>query len=219
LEKSPKNAEIIRPILRGRDIKRYGYQFAELYLITTFPSLKIDIEDYPDVKEHLLSFGMERLEQTGKTHQINGKTIKSRKRTNNKWFETSDSIAYHKEFEREKVVWASVVSLHQNGILDFPKFSYVPDMLLLDTTYFMVGEDIDYLIHVLNSKLSAYYLINNMNTLSESGLRVTKILIERFPIPPKPENIKIDEKNADKIVYQLYGFSEEEIFEIENSVT
>ncbi|PXV64045.1 type II restriction/modification system DNA methylase subunit YeeA, partial [Dysgonomonas alginatilytica] len=37
IEKSPKNAEIIRPILRGRDIKRYGYEFADLWLICTFP--------------------------------------------------------------------------------------------------------------------------------------------------------------------------------------
>ncbi|MDR0872011.1 MAG: hypothetical protein LBN27_00900 [Prevotellaceae bacterium] len=33
IKKSPKNAEIIRPILRGRDIKKYGYEFADLWLI------------------------------------------------------------------------------------------------------------------------------------------------------------------------------------------
>ncbi|MGQ2137637.1 hypothetical protein ACT4R9_11775, partial [Ornithobacterium rhinotracheale] len=93
-----KSAEIIRPLLRGRDIKRYSYEFADLYLICTFPSLKIDIEEYPAVKEHLLSFGKERLEQSGKTHEINGKRIKSRKKTNNKWFETQDSISYWEDF-------------------------------------------------------------------------------------------------------------------------
>jgi hypothetical protein len=51
--------------LRGRDIKRYEYEFADLYLITTFPSLKIDIEQYPAVKQHLLGFGYDRLKQTG----------------------------------------------------------------------------------------------------------------------------------------------------------
>ncbi|MFH1336957.1 MAG: Eco57I restriction-modification methylase domain-containing protein [Candidatus Zixiibacteriota bacterium] len=45
----PKSAEIIRPILRGRDIKRYSYEFADLWLIATFPSLKYDIEEYPAV--------------------------------------------------------------------------------------------------------------------------------------------------------------------------
>ena len=65
IAQDPKSAEIIRPILRGRDIKRYGYEFADLYIITTFPSLKIDIELYPAVKQHLLSFGYDRLKQTG----------------------------------------------------------------------------------------------------------------------------------------------------------
>jgi hypothetical protein len=50
IKEDAKSAEIIRPILRGRDIKRYGYEFADLYLIATFPSLKIDIEKYPAVK-------------------------------------------------------------------------------------------------------------------------------------------------------------------------
>jgi hypothetical protein len=56
IEQDPKSEEFIRPLLRGRDIKRYGYEFADLYLITTFPSLRIDIDMYPAVKQHLLSF-------------------------------------------------------------------------------------------------------------------------------------------------------------------
>ena len=66
----PKSAEIIRPILRGRDIKRYTYTFADLWLISTFPSRSYNIDDYPAVKEHLLSFGKERLEQTGRKHIV-----------------------------------------------------------------------------------------------------------------------------------------------------
>ena len=61
-----KTEELIRPILRGRDIKRYGYNWADLWLIATFPSRHYNIEEYPAVKKFLLSFGMERLEQTGK---------------------------------------------------------------------------------------------------------------------------------------------------------
>ena len=83
-----------RPILRGRDIKRYGYNWADLWLIATFPSRHYDIEAFPSVKKHLLSYGKERLEQTGKTYAVNGEKIKARKKTNNKWFETQDSISY-----------------------------------------------------------------------------------------------------------------------------
>ena len=58
-EERQKTAEIIRPILRGRDIKRYGYEFADLYLINTHNGVKekgikrINIEDYPAVKAYL----------------------------------------------------------------------------------------------------------------------------------------------------------------------
>ena len=93
-EERAKTAELIRPILRGRDIKRYGYNWADLWLIATFPSRHYDIEAFPSVKKHLLSYGKERLEQTGKTYAVNGEKIKARKKTNNKWFETQDSISY-----------------------------------------------------------------------------------------------------------------------------
>jgi len=97
IAQDPKSEEIIRPILRGRDIKRYGYEFADLYIITTFPSLKIDIESYPAVKQHLLSFGYDRLKQTGDKG--------ARKKTNNKWFETQDSISYWEDFSKQKIIW------------------------------------------------------------------------------------------------------------------
>ena len=103
-----RTAELIRPILRGRDIKRYGYDWAGLYLIATFPSRHYDIEMYPAVKKHLLSFGIERLEQTGKTHIVNGEKVKARKKTNNKWFETQDSISYWEDFNLPKIVWGEI---------------------------------------------------------------------------------------------------------------
>ncbi|MBD5209560.1 MAG: N-6 DNA methylase [Bacteroidales bacterium] len=97
-EERKRTEELIRPILRGRDIKRYGYDWAGLYLIATFPSRHYNIEEYPAVKEYLLSFGMERLEQTGKEYIIDGQKVKARKKTNNKWFETQDSISYWDNF-------------------------------------------------------------------------------------------------------------------------
>ena len=53
-----RTAELIRPILRGRDIKRYGYDWANLWLINTHNGIKgklerIHIEDYPAIKAHL----------------------------------------------------------------------------------------------------------------------------------------------------------------------
>ena len=93
----PKSAKIIRPILRGRDIQRYRFDFADQWIIATFPSLNYNIDDYPAIKQYLLSIGKERLEQTGKTYIINGEKVNARKKTNNKWFETQDSISYSVE--------------------------------------------------------------------------------------------------------------------------
>lgn len=107
-EERSKTAELIRPILRGRDIKRYGYDWAGLYLIATFPSRHYDIEMFPAVKRYLLSFGIERLEQTGKTHIVNGKNVKARKKTNNKWFETQDSISYWEDFNKPKIMYPNM---------------------------------------------------------------------------------------------------------------
>ena len=97
IAQDPKSAEIIRPILRGKDIKRYYYKFADQWVIATFPSRRYNIESYPAVKKHLLSFGRQRLEQTGREYEIDGIKVKARKKTNNKWFETQDSISYWDE--------------------------------------------------------------------------------------------------------------------------
>ena len=61
--------------------RRYEYEWADLWIIATFPSRHYDIESYPAVKNYLLSIGIERLEQTGETHIVNGKKIKARKKT------------------------------------------------------------------------------------------------------------------------------------------
>jgi len=66
IAEDPKSAEIIKPILRGRDIKRYKAEFADLWLIATFPSLNIDIDNYPAVKKHLEQF-LPKIRQTGET--------------------------------------------------------------------------------------------------------------------------------------------------------
>ena len=124
IAEDPKSVEIIRPILRGRDIKSYSHEFANLYISTTFPSLKIDIEEYLAIKQHLMSFGYDRLKQSG--------DVGSRKKTNNKWFETQDSINYWEDFYQPKIVWKRVGSILC--------FSYdTTDILALDSTCFATG--------------------------------------------------------------------------------
>lgn len=215
IEQDPKSAEIIRPILRGRDIKRYGYEFADLYLIATFPSLKIDIEKYPAIKKHLLSFGIERLEQTGKEHKINGKTIKARKKTTNKWFETQDSISYWDDFSKQKIIFSELTQ-GSCFILDD-----ICEMMILQTGYIIVGNHLKFLLALLNSKFIEWAFRKYFSVeLGGSGLRWLKQYVETLPIilPNKETEQKIENlletkqyQEIDKLVYELYELTNEEI--------
>lgn len=147
-----RTAELIRPILRGRDIKRYGYNWAGLYLIATFPSRHYDIEQYPAVKKYLLSFGIERLEQTDKVHNVNGEKIKARKKTNNKWFETQDSISYWEDFSKPKIIYPNMTK--------YMPFVYDEANFLTNQKCFIItGQNMAYLNAFLNSSQSFQIII------------------------------------------------------------
>ena len=208
-EERKKTDELIRPILRGRDIKRYGYEFADLYIITTFPSLKIDIELYPAVKQHLLSFGYDRLKQTGEKG--------ARKKTNNKWFETQDSIGYWEDFFKQKIAWASVGETY---------YSLIPEgTFLLDTNYFFSTED-SWFLGFLNSKLITYWINSEDTPIGNGGAyRHYKYNLEKLPIIEIDDLIKIsimelvkskEYNKIDQLLYKLYNLSEEEIIFIES---
>ncbi len=176
-EERKRTTELIRPILRGRDIKRYGYDWANLWLIATFPSRHYDIDKYPSIKQYLLSFGIERLEQTGKTHIVNGDKVKARKKTNNKWFETQDSISYWEDFNKPKIVWGE--------ISDRSKFAYehggkyIPEA----TTFLMVGNHLPYLFCVLNSPLSEWFFSKVGTTTGVGTVRWKKFTIQQLLLP------------------------------------
>ncbi|HEF1396471.1 TPA: Eco57I restriction-modification methylase domain-containing protein [Campylobacter jejuni] len=222
-----RTAKLIRKMLRGRDIKRYSYEWAGLWVIGTFPSLKIDIEQYPALKQYLSQF-LPRIEQSGEKG--------CRKKTSNKWFETQDNIAYYEEFEKEKIVW--------NRISSDLCFSYDNQKnFILDSMFsitFYSNINLKYLIANLNSSISKFWIKNNAATLGD-GIYGAKIYIEKLPIPKinsKNEKIadelinlvdeilkaKEQDKNANtqklenkinSLVYKLYNLTEEEIKIIE----
>ena len=110
IAEDPKSEELIKPLLRGRDINAWVTEKEDQYLIGTFPALNLDIDQYPAIKNHLLSFGIEKLEQTGAKHIVNGEEIKARKKTSNKWFETQDQIGYYKELTRPKIIFPNITT-------------------------------------------------------------------------------------------------------------
>ena len=200
IAQDPKSAEIIRPILRGRDIKRYGYEFADLYIITTFPSLKIDIESYPAVKQHFLSFGYDRLKQTGDKG--------ARKKTNNKWFETQDSISYWEDFSKQKIMYSEIVREPQFYLDNEGEF------LAEATTFIMTGNNLEYLYHLLHSKIITYFFKTFYagGGLGGDGYRYKKAFLERLPIPQIKNkiNFKTDEE-IEKYISLVYNLTEEEM--------
>ena len=229
----PRSVEIIKPLLRGRDIERYQPQWAGLYLINTFPALNLNIDDYPAVKNYLLEFGRDRLEQTGK---ILPNGTKSRKKTGNKWFELQDQIGYYPEFEKEKIVWKRIGSIL--------RFSYSQNpMLCLDSTCIATGEKVQFLAAVLNSRLAHYQLFGIAPKTGTGDLIVSVQALEPLRVPPITEanqhfvtqieacvdqildakrtdpdaDISELENTVDQLVYLLYDLTPEEIAIVEGA--
>jgi len=225
-----RTAELIRPILRGRDIKRYGYEWAELWLIATFPSRHYNIDEYPAIKQYLLSFGIERLEQTGKTHIVNGEKVKARKRTSNKWFETQDSISYWEDFSKPKVVYMEIQTDNPEEGYPFPCYSYDDNRcIVLNTAYIMSSETTDprYVLGILNSRLGKFLVKLYVIQLQERQFRMLSQYVMNFPIahPTKEQENEMihlvqdvlvhqslaSEKRIDNLAFQIYGLTEIEI--------
>ena len=183
-----RTAELIRPILRGRDIKRYGYEWAELWLIATFPSRHYNIEEYPAVKQYLLSFGIERLEQTGKTHIVNGVKVKSRKKTHNKWFETQDSISYWEDFFKPKIIYPNMTK--------YMPFTYDNQGYLTNQKCFiMTGVHLPYLTAFFNSNIFKICYRDCFPELQGGTRELSKIFFENIRIPQIDKLIEYDIEN------------------------
>ena len=197
--------ELIRPILRGRDIKRYGYEWADLWLINTHNGVKeriprIRIEDYPAVKAHLDQFWdkiKDRADQGDTPYNLR-------------------NCAYLEEFSKPKICWASVGQTSYSLI--------PPGYLLLDTNYFFAIDSPYYLLILLNSKLVTWW-INTEDTPIGSGgaFRHYKYNLQKLSLPKFiPElnnyNLKAIDKVSiyDNIINRYFRLTETEIQFIED---
>jgi len=171
ISKDIKSADIIKPLLRGRDIKRYSYEFADKWIIGTFPALHLDINKYPAIKEYLEIFG-KRIYQTGQKG--------SRKKTNNKWFETQDATAYYKEFENENITWQRVTKE--------PLFCMTKkDLNISDSMAFIVSDSNKYLMAILNSKTLFFYVDKISHQYGTTGYLLSNQYVNQLPIPQIPK--------------------------------
>jgi len=220
-----KNAEIIKPLLRGRDIQKYVADEIVCWVIGTFPSRKLAIEEYAGVKNYLLSFG-KRIQPTGEKG--------ARASNTHKWFETQGSTAFWKDFDKPKLVWKRIGSIL--------RFCYDESgAYCLDSTCIATGEKVKFLTAVLNSKLCNKELFRLSPKTGTGDLIISVQALNplKIPVPNKQqekevcalldkiiklkkETPKADttelENQIDQLVYELYDLTEEEIALVEGSV-
>jgi len=208
----PKNAEIIKPVLRDRDIKRYKAEFADLWLINTHNGYgtipPVNIDNYPTIRKHL-----DRYYNKLKKRQDKGVTPYNLR-----------NCAYLNEFGREKLIWLEMSPK--------PNFTYNENIIfVLNTAYVLCGKFLKYILAVLNSSIIEYHFSLIATDVRGKTMRFIKQYVEQLPIPQihyesqKPFEILVDcilftkehnmeseastlESVIDGMVYDLY-FEEE----------
>ena len=212
-----RTAELIRPILRGRDIKRYGYNWANLWLINTHNGIRgklerIHIEDYPAVKAHLDQYW----------DRISKRADKGDTPYNLR------NCAYLEDFNKPKIVWGEISDRSKFAFEAYG--SFIPEA----TTFLMVGSDLPYLLCVLNSPLSEWFFSKVGTTTGVGTVRWKKYTIQELLIPSV--NVKLRQlfqqivekyvignitseqlsKYSNKILYEVVELIDEEIEFVEN---
>ncbi|QTQ17331.1 class I SAM-dependent DNA methyltransferase [Treponema parvum] len=232
IRQSLNSVDIIRPILRGKDIKKYGYSFAELYLLFIpwhFPlhnnkdivgasqeAEKIFQQEYPAIYDHLLQY---------KTQLSNRNKAETGIRY--EWYALQRfGSNYMDDFNKQKVVWKRVGSILRFAFDD-------KKLAVLDSTCFAAGNYAKYLTGILNSNMGKY-MLQESPTTGTGDLLISVQAIEPLKIPiPNMTTKKLIEDKVDKIlqyntdcdidinpdIYSMYALSNEEITFIETFLT
>jgi len=210
--------ELIRPILRGRDIKRYGYNWKHLYIINTHNGVKgklprIHIEDYPAVKAHLDQYWdkIERRADQGDTPY------------------NLRNCAYVEDFSKPKVIYMEIQTDNPQMGYPFPCFSYDNNKcVVLNTAYIMCSRTVDtrIILATLNSSLGKILTKFYVTQLQQRQFRMLAQYVTNFPIAKPSESqakqlIDLVEKQLrnysnstdeeiNQMVFDIYGLTEEE---------
>ncbi len=169
IKNDPKSAELIQPVLRGRDIYRYHYELPNQYIILSKNGIDIK-KNYQGIYDHLESFGTK---------------FKSRGAKGEHWTNLR-ACSFFEDFKKEKIIW---IELTDSG-----RFSLCSnEIYLLNSAYFLLppkGYSSGYLLAILNSTAMQFYLKQIANTSGVGTFRYFNIYVKEFPIPEAQETIQ-----------------------------
>ncbi len=172
----PSSSEIIKPVLRGQDLRPWYQETSNLYLI--FTRSGIDIDRYPAVKAYLGQFRAQLEPRPLDWDERGNGEWPGRKPGSYKWYEIQDQVAYYAQFDRPKIYWPDIAKL--------PRFSWNESDYLLNTG-FMIGEPSYSLLALLQSRPLWFALSQYAQPLRlRAGLwqyRSIVQFVERLPIP------------------------------------
>lgn len=185
IARDKQNKDLIEPLIRGKDIKKWKVDYNNLYLLNI--PWKSNIENYPIIKEYLAKF-KDKLESRPEVKSGRGD-----------WFSLSRyGAGYQYEFKKEKIIWAEI-SPKPSFLIDKEKF------YLLNTSYMIVSKNVNYnlryLLSLLNSNVLFWVFQQISPQIEGKRLRYVKQYVEQLPIfPATIEQQKPFIKKADKIL-------------------
>ena len=197
-----RTAELIRPILRGRDIKRYGYNWANLWLINTHNGIRgklerVHIEDYPAIKAHLDQYW----------DRISKRADKGDTPYNLR------NCAYLDLFFQPHICWKAVGRKLAFALVEAGTFLTAP------ASFISAGRYNKTVLAFLCSTIGTYFVYKNSDTTGAGDIMLNIQSLIKFPIP----KIDIDfddfsDREIDLYIYDIYKFTKEEIHYIEEQV-
>ena len=225
----PNSAQIIKPVLRGKDIRRFRSEWTGQWLIVAkFGSHRTLPDEFPAVYQHLLQHE-EKLKARGQCRYSRSSGKSADYLGQHHWLELDNNPrdAYLDAFAQEKLLWIELV--------DEGRFSYDNSGILGEATTFMMtgGGSLKYLCAVLNSKLARWFLSQVAPTSGMGTLRWKKVYVEDIPVPklsaakqrpfvrlvdrileakdadPNTDTNELEEQ-INWLVYDLYGLTDEE---------
>jgi len=212
------SAELIKPLLRGRDIKRYKADFADLYLINTHNGELVEIKDQNHVDfekkrifrndfwenvrnlEHTTRKNQYRINRVDATKypaifahlQTFENELQKRQDKGEHWTNLRNCV-YYQDFEKEKIAYPDIAQ--NSSFVLCQKGEY------LNNTCYFINSNSKYLLSVLNSSLILFYYKMIANQLGESGIRFFSQYVEQIPIPDVSEDLeKVFVELVDKIL-------------------